>query len=103
MNSLPRNRWMRTAALGAAGTMLRAPTLGVSSCRSKGAKVRTETIQKKGLVAVVTSNGRIEAHRKVDLSANVPGQIVNIAVREGDPVAKRDFLLQIDRKNLQAQ
>jgi len=94
---------MRTAALGAAGTMLLAPTLAVSSCRSKGAKVRTETIQKKGLVAVVTSNGRIEAHRKVDLSANVPGQIVNIAVREGDPVAKGDFLLQIDRKNLQAQ
>lgn len=93
----------RRAALAAAGLMLLGTTLGASTCRQKGQKVRTEKIERRGLVALVTCNGKIEAHRKVDLSANVPGQVVNIAVREGDAVKKGDFLLQIDRKNLQAQ
>ncbi|MBV8520273.1 MAG: efflux RND transporter periplasmic adaptor subunit [Acidobacteria bacterium] len=54
------------------------------------------------LVSKVTANGRIDAKRKVDLSANVMGQIVNLAVREGDVVKKDDFLLQIDQKQLAA-
>jgi HlyD family secretion protein len=54
------------------------------------------------LTSKVTANGRIDAKRKVDLSANVMGQIVNLAVREGDVVKKDDFLLQIDQKQLAA-
>lgn len=50
------------------------------------------------LTSKVTSNGRLDAKRKVDLSANIMGQIVNLAVREGDAVKKGDFLLQIDQK-----
>lgn len=69
----------------------------------KGAKVRTQKVERSTLVSTVTSNGKIEAHKKVDLSANVPGQVINLAVREGDIVKKGDFLLQIDRSNLQAQ
>ena len=71
--------------------------------QKKGAKVRTQKVERGELVSVVTCNGKIQARRKVDLSANVPGQIVNLAVREGDTVTKGDFLLQIDRTNLQAQ
>ena len=71
--------------------------------RSKGAKVRTQKVERGALTSLVTCNGKIEARRKVDLSANVPGQIMNLAVREGDRVGKNDFLLQIDRKSLQAQ
>ncbi|HZI94330.1 MAG TPA: efflux RND transporter periplasmic adaptor subunit [Patescibacteria group bacterium] len=55
------------------------------------------------LVSRVTCNGRIEAKKKVDLSATMSGQIVNLAVREGERVKKGDFLLQIDRTILQAQ
>ncbi|MGK2859149.1 MAG: efflux RND transporter periplasmic adaptor subunit [Thermoanaerobaculia bacterium] len=44
----------------------------------------------------------MEAKRKVDISANVMGQIVNLAVREGDHVKKGDFLLQIDKAQLAA-
>ncbi|HYR28098.1 MAG TPA: efflux RND transporter periplasmic adaptor subunit, partial [Thermoanaerobaculia bacterium] len=54
------------------------------------------------LTSKVSANGRIDAKRKVDLSANVMGQIVNLAVREGDVVKKGDFLLQIDQKQLAA-
>jgi HlyD family secretion protein len=71
--------------------------------QKKGPKVRTEKVERGTLVSTVSCNGRIEAHRKVDLSANVPGQVTNLAVREGDTVRKGDFLLQIDRTSLQAQ
>jgi HlyD family secretion protein len=54
------------------------------------------------LTSKVSANGKIDAKRKVDLSANVMGQIVNLAVREGDVVKKGAFLLQIDQKQLAA-
>src|SRR5436190_13626320 len=59
-------------------------------------------VEKADLTSKVTANGRIDAKRKVDLSANVMGQIVNLAVREGDTVKKGAFLLQIDQKQLAA-
>ena len=59
-------------------------------------------VERIDLTSKVTSNGRIDAKRKVDLSANVMGQIINLAVREGDVVKKSDFLLQIDQKQLAA-
>jgi HlyD family secretion protein len=65
-------------------------------------RVTTAHIEKKDLVARVTCNGKVQARRKVELSANISGQIMNLAVREGDTVKKRDFLLQIDRVSLQA-
>src|SRR5438128_2032925 len=54
------------------------------------------------LTSKVSANGKIDAQRKVDLSANIMGQIVNLAVREGDVVKKGTFLLQIDQKQLAA-
>jgi HlyD family secretion protein len=59
-------------------------------------------VQRQDLTSKVSANGRIDAKRKVDLSANVMGQVVNLAVREGDVVKKDDFLLQIDQKQLAA-
>lgn len=59
-------------------------------------------VQRLDLTSKVNCNGRIDAKRKVDLSANIMGQIVNLAVREGDAVKKDDFLLQIDQKQLAA-
>jgi HlyD family secretion protein len=62
------------------------------------AKVALEDV-----VAKVTANGKIQAEKKVDLAALVMGQVVNLAVREGDPVKAGDFLLQIDKTRATAQ
>jgi len=67
------------------------------------ARVTTAKVEKIDLVAKVTANGKIQARRKVDLSALVMGQIVNLAVKEGDRVQKSQLLLQIDRAQLAAQ
>ncbi len=62
------------------------------------AKVALEDV-----VAKVTANGKIQAEKKVDLAALVMGQVVNLAVREGDPVKTGDFLLQIDKTHATAE
>ncbi|MDQ3283236.1 MAG: efflux RND transporter periplasmic adaptor subunit [Acidobacteriota bacterium] len=74
----------------------------IASKGKKGTPVTLGKVERLDLVSKVTANGQIDAQRKVDLSANVMGQIVNLAVREGDVVKKGDFLLQIDQKQLAA-
>ena len=71
--------------------------------RDKNApKVTTAKVEKVDLVSRVTANGKIQAHTKVDLSALVMGQIVNLAVKEGDQVRRGQLLLQIDKAQLAA-
>lgn len=78
-------------------------TAGFVSKRGKDVTpVTFGKVQRQDLTSKVSANGRIDAKRKVDLSANVMGQVVNLAVREGDVVKKDDFLLQIDQKQLAA-
>jgi|EndMetStandDraft_5_1072996.scaffolds.fasta_scaffold04423_4 HlyD family secretion protein len=62
----------------------------------KPVEVQTAVVQRADLQAKVTANGKVQAQRKVDISATIPGQITHLAVREGDRVAKGQFLLQID-------
>src|SRR6476646_3817044 len=64
--------------------------------------VTTAKVEKVDLLSKVTANGKIQARRKVDLSALVMGQIVNLAVQEGDHVKKGQLLLQIDKAQLAA-
>jgi HlyD family secretion protein len=78
-------------------------TAGFVSRRGRDVTAVTMSkVERMDLTSKVTANGRIDAKRKVDLSANVMGQIVNLAVREGDTVKKGTFLLQIDQKQLAA-
>lgn len=78
----------------------------MGSLRSKdrnAPRVTTAKVEKVDLVSKVTANGKIQARRKVDLSALVMGQITNLAVKEGARVAKGQLLLQIDKAQLAAQ
>jgi HlyD family secretion protein len=76
---------------------------GVIRGRDKNVpRVTTAKVEKLDLVSKVTANGKIQARRKVDLSALVMGQIVNLAVKEGDHVKKGQLLLQIDKAQLAA-
>jgi HlyD family secretion protein len=68
----------------------------LSGADKKFPVVTMQKAERTDLRSLVTATGKTEAQRKVDLSANVMGQIVNLAVREGDVVKKGDFLLQID-------
>ena len=71
--------------------------------RNKALPVLTGRVTTQDIVSKVTANGKIQAENKVEMSALVQGQIVNLAVREGDRVKKGDFLLQIDRNRAAAE
>lgn len=76
--------------------------LGIASQRESGAQVRTEVVQRRDLVSVVTANGVIQPTRKVDISADVSGRVVELAVVEGQTVERGDFLLRIDPTTFEA-
>ncbi len=78
-------------ALGAGGVFFRK-----QQEKNKATEVRMEPVGRKDLVAAVTASGKIEAETKVDISADVTGRILKIAVKEGDLVTKGQFLMQID-------
>ncbi len=60
------------------------------------AKVEASKVVRKDLVAQVNCSGTIQPQRKVDVSANAMGTIVNLAVKEGQQVHEGDLLLEID-------
>lgn len=64
--------------------------------KNKATEVKMEPVGRRDLVAAVTASGKIEAETKVDISADVTGRILKIAVKEGDLVTKGQFLIQID-------
>jgi len=69
---------------------------------TKAVSVRIEPVQKRDLIASVTASGNVTAHTKVDLSSDITGKIVRLAVKEGEMVSKGQFLLQIDPQEAQA-
>jgi HlyD family secretion protein len=58
--------------------------------------VQLAKVGREDLQAKVTANGKVQAQKKVEISATVPGQVTHLAVKEGDRVQKGQFLLQLD-------
>jgi len=99
-------RWTRKRLilLAAAGVvLLLAGGAAYSRQRGQAVPVLATRVERQDIVSKVTANGKIQAENKVEMSALVMGQIVNLAVREGDRVEKGDFLLQIDRNRAAAE
>jgi HlyD family secretion protein len=71
--------------------------------KDKGIAVTTEAIKTRDLDAVVSASGKIQPKRLVQISADSPGRVVNLAVAEGDRIKKGQFLLQIDPKSLRTR
>jgi HlyD family secretion protein len=74
----------------------------ITKKKNAGAEVRMEQVARRDLVSAVTASGKIEAKTSVDISADITGRIIRIAVREGDLVRKGQFLIQIDPAQYQA-
>jgi HlyD family secretion protein len=74
----------------------------INKKKHAGTEVRMEKVSRRDLVSAVTASGKIEAKTSVDISADITGRIIRIAVREGDLVKKGQFLIQIDPAQYQA-
>jgi len=71
--------------------------------KDPGKTVTTEAIKTRDLEAIVSASGKIQPKRLVNISADTPGRVVNLAVNEGDRVKIGQFLLQIDPKSLRTR
>ena len=67
-----------------------------------GREVRAEAVARRDLVSTVTASGKIQPKRKVDISADVAGRVVQLAVEEGQWVNRGDLLLRIDASQYEA-
>jgi HlyD family secretion protein len=74
----------------------------INQKKNAATEVRLEPVSRRDLVSSVTASGKIEAKTAVDISADITGRIIDIAVREGDLVKRGQFLLQIDPAQYQA-
>ena len=71
--------------------------------KDPGITVNTEALQKRRLEAIVSASGKIQPKRSVNISADTSGRVTELVVNEGDRVAKGQFLLQIDPRNLRTR
>lgn len=65
-------------------------------------EVQTEAVTRRDLVTTVPGSGRIEPRRKVDISADISGRVIQVAVQEGAWVNKGDLLLRIEPTRYEA-
>lgn len=58
-------------------------------------KVAVENAEKRTIVETITANGKIQPEKEVKISPDVSGEIVELTIKEGDPVVKGQLLLRI--------
>jgi HlyD family secretion protein len=58
-------------------------------------KVAVENVEKRTIVETITANGKIQPEKEVKITPDVSGEIVELRVKEGDPVVKGELLLRI--------
>ncbi len=70
--------------------------------REPSVEVRLEKVGKRDLTSIVSASGKIQPKRKVDVSSDIQGRIVDLPVREGDLVQRGQVVVRIDPAQFQA-
>jgi HlyD family secretion protein len=63
---------------------------------NEGTKVATEKVINRTIIQTVSSNGKIQPEKDIKISPYISGEVVELYVKEGDPVKKGDLLAKID-------
>jgi len=89
--------------IGAGGALALVVLIALNASRAESAtSVRLEAVEHRSLVSTVTASGKIEPTRKVDISADITGRIIELPVEEGDWVQRGDLLVRIDPSQYEA-
>ena len=67
----------------------------VSNKKEKLVEVQTEKVKKQDITQIVTATGKIQSETKVNISAEVSGEVIDLPFKEGDEVKKGDLLVKI--------
>lgn len=71
--------------------------------KDSGTAVTVEAIKQRDLESIVSASGKIRARRTVNITSEVSGKVVRLAVDEGQRVKAGDFLLQVDPRNVRSR
>ena len=93
------------ALLIGGGALLVILVIVANVARSSGGKtaVQVGDVKKGTITATVRAPGRVQPETMVKVSADVPGKVIRLAIKEGDQVKRGQFLLQIDDIEYRAQ
>lgn len=85
--------------------LIAASAIGVVGLRSgdKGIEVTVKAVQRGDITSVVTATGKIQPEVEVVISSEVPGEIIELPVKDGDAIAKGDLLVRVNPDTLEAQ
>ena len=92
----------KMALIGGGVLLLVLVGVAVAKGGDKGVPVQIATVGRENLVSKVSANGKVQAVKKADISANLVGQVTRLAVKEGDVVKKGQFLMEIDPRSAKA-
>ena len=73
-----------------------AAVLSATRGREGGIEVRTEVIEHRDLVEIVTASGNIRSRRTVDISSDVSARVSQLLIDEGDDVVAGQILLRLE-------
>lgn len=96
-----RRRWLLIIIVLVVAGGIAAAVLGRGG--DEALSVTAEEAERRDLTSVVSATGKIQPQVEVKISSEVPGEIIAIAVVEGQSVAKGDLLVRIDPETLRAQ
>jgi len=87
------------------GVVLLAAIVIANVAKGQGGRqgVQVDTVTLGNVTSTVRAPAKVQPETLVKLSANVPGEVVRLSVKEGDAVRKGQFLLQLDPTQYQAQ
>jgi len=87
------------------GVVLLSAIVVANIAKGRGGRqgVQVDPVTLGELSSTVRAPAKVQPETLVKLSANVPGEVVRLAVQEGDAVKKGQFLLQLDAAQYEAQ
>ena len=79
-----------------------AAAIQANRSRTGGIEVRTEAIERRDLVELVTASGNIRARRTVNISSEVSAKVAELLIDEGEDVVRGQLLLRLEPDQYQA-
>lgn len=66
-------------------------------------EVTIKEVKRGDITSIVTATGRIQPEVEVVISSEVPGEIIDLPVKDGDAVERGDLLVRVNPDTLEAQ
>src|SRR5512142_2566509 len=77
-------------------------TLSALKRRQPTTAAKLEKVGKRNIVSIVSASGQLEPKKKVDVSSDITGRIVQLPFREGEMVQKGQVVVKIDPTQYEA-